>query len=142
MPVTRPTVAQVRALADDLGFTLSDADAQSFLGLMAGSFAAYDAVAAMPDHVPAVRYPRTPGYRPEGAENRYNAWYVKTTVKGTQTGKLAGKTIVLKDNVCLAGVPMMNGASTLEGYVPDVDADRKSTRLNSSHGSISYAVFC
>src|SRR5437879_1558440 len=122
MPVTRPTVAQVRALADDLGFTLSDADAQSFLGLMAGSFAAYDAVAAMPDHVPAVRYPRTPGYRPEGAENRYNAWYVKTTVKGTQTGKLAGKTIVLKDNVCLAGVPMMNGASTLEGYVPDVDA--------------------
>src|SRR5207245_11188126 len=23
-----------------------------------------------------------------------------------------------------------------------VDADRKSTRLNSSHGSISYAVFC
>src|SRR5438128_6707317 len=25
---------------------------------------------------------------------------------------------------------------------PPVDADRKSTRLNSSHGSISYAVFC
>src|SRR3989454_3497176 len=122
MLVTRPTVPKATALADDLGFTLSDAVAQSFLGLMAGSFAAYDAVAAMPDHVPAVRYPRTPGYRPEGAENRYNAWYVKTTVKGTQTGKLAGKTIVLKDNVCLAGVPMMNGASTLEGYVPDVDA--------------------
>ena len=30
--------------------------------------------------------------------------------------------MVLKDNVCLAGVPMMNGASTLEGYTPDVDA--------------------
>src|SRR5207245_9599727 len=25
---------------------------------------------------------------------------------------------------------------------PDFSADRKSTRLNSSHGSISYAVFC
>src|SRR2546422_8113902 len=25
---------------------------------------------------------------------------------------------------------------------PDVDVDRKSTRLNSSHGYISYAVFC
>src|SRR5207245_10298158 len=24
----------------------------------------------------------------------------------------------------------------------DIDRDRKSTRLNSSHGSISYAVFC
>src|SRR6266850_1002294 len=141
MPVTRPTVAQVRALADDLGFTLSDADAQSFLGLMAGSFAAYDAVAAMPDHVPAVRYPRTPGYRPEGAENRYNAWYVKTTVKGTQTGKLAGKTIVLKDNVCLAGVPMMNGASTLEGYVPDVDATIV-TRMLDAGGTILGKVHC
>jgi len=141
MPVTRPTVAQVRALADDLGFTLSDADAQSFLGLMAGSFAAYDAVAAMPDHVPAVRYPRTPGYRPEGAENRYNAWYVKTTVKGTQTGKLAGKTIVLKDNVCLAGVPTMNGASTLEGYVPDVDATIV-TRMLDAGGTIVGKADC
>src|SRR5213594_1679930 len=141
MPVTRPTVAQVRALADDLGFTLSDADAQSFLGLMAGSFAAYDAVAAMPDHVPAVRYPRTPGYRPEGAENRYNAWYVKTTVKGAQTGKLAGKTIVLKDNVCLAGVPMMNGASTLEGYVPDIDATIV-TRILDAGGTIVGKAHC
>src|SRR6266704_385537 len=141
MPVTRPTVAQVRALADDLGFTLSDADAQSFLGLMAGTFAAYDAVAAMPDHVPAVRYPRTPGYRPEGAENRYNAWYVKTTVKGAQTGKLAGKTIVLKDNVCLAGVPMMNGASTLEGYVPDVDATIV-TRMLDAGGTIVGKAHC
>src|SRR2546428_10134143 len=102
MPVTRPTVAQVRALADDLGFTLSDADAQSFLGLMAGTFAAYDAVAAMPDHVPAVKYPRTPRYRPEGAENRYNAGYVRTTVKGTQTGKLPGRTTVLQHNACRA----------------------------------------
>src|SRR5207245_5852472 len=29
-----------------------------------------------------------------------------------------------------------------ESYLWLVDADRKSTRLNSSHGSISYAVFC
>src|SRR3712207_8579086 len=29
----------------------------------------------------------------------------------------------------------------LEGQVPDV-RDRKSTRLNSSHANISYAVFC
>ncbi len=67
---------------------------------------------------PAVTYPRTPGYRPEGEENKYNAWYVKTTIKGAPSGKLAGKTVALKDNVSLAGVPMMNGASTLEGYIP------------------------
>jgi amidase len=47
---------------------------------------------------------------------------VKTEVRGAPRGPLHGKTVVLKDNVCLAGVPMMNGASTLRGYVPDVDA--------------------
>jgi amidase len=30
--------------------------------------------------------------------------------------------VALKDNVCLAGVPMMNGAATLKGYTPDIDA--------------------
>ena len=141
MPVTRPTPSQLRAIAEDLGFELSEADVQSFLGLMTGSFAAYDAVAAMPDYLPPVTYPRTPGYRPEGAENRYNAWYVKTTVKGSPTGKLAGKTIALKDNVCLAGVPMMNGASTLEGYVPDVDATIV-TRILDAGGTILGKAHC
>src|SRR5438876_4205252 len=32
--------------------------------------------------------------------------------------------------------------SFFEHCVPKVDRDRKSTRLNSSHPSISYAVFC
>jgi hypothetical protein len=43
-------------------------------------------------------------------------------VEGASEGKLKGRTVVLKDNVMLAGVPMMNGSSTLEGYTPDVDA--------------------
>src|SRR5690625_7043487 len=30
----------------------------------------------------------------------------------------------------------------LQKYAPDGDIDRKSTRLNSSHVAISYAVFC
>jgi hypothetical protein len=57
-----------------------------------------------------------------GEENSHNAWYVKTTVQGAPAGKLAGKTVALKDNIMLAGVPMMNGSATLEGYMPDIDA--------------------
>src|SRR3954454_18044167 len=101
----------------------------------------YDVVDAMPDYVPAVTYPRTPGYRPDGDENKYNAWYVKTTVKGASSGKLAGKTVALKDNVCLAGVPMMNGASTLEGYVPDTDATIV-TRILDAGGTILGKTHC
>jgi amidase len=141
MAVKRPTPAQLHAVARDLGMTLTDEDAASFLALMQGSLDAYDTIDAMPDHVPTVAYPRTPGYRPEGEENRYNAWYVKTTVKGAPAGKLAGKTIALKDNICLAGVPMMNGASTLRGYVPDVDATVV-TRILDAGGTIAGKVHC
>src|SRR5215831_7503149 len=141
MAVKRPTLAQLHEVSRDLGMTFSDEDARSFLGLMEGSFAAYDAVDAMPDYVPPVKYPRTPGYRPEGAENRYNAWYVKTTVKGAPSGKLAGKTVALKDNICLAGVPMMNGASTLRGYVPDIDATVV-TRILDAGGTIVGKAHC
>jgi amidase len=89
---------------------------------MDGAVAGYNALDAIPDELPQVKYPRTPGYQPSGEENRYNAWYRKTNVKGASGGRLQGKTVALKDNVLLAGVPMMNGASSLEGYVPDIDA--------------------
>src|SRR6185437_6210496 len=48
--------------------------------------------------------------------------YRKTSVKGASRGKLKGKRVALKDNIMLAGVPIMNGASTLEGFMPDFDA--------------------
>jgi amidase len=100
----------LRAVAQELGMTMSDADIASNLAIMQPNFLAYDAVEAMPDYLPPVKYPCTLGYRPEGEENEYNAWYVKITVKGASSGKLAGKTAALRDNICLAGVPMMNGA--------------------------------
>lgn len=122
MAIKRPTVEQLQDVALSLGIHLSDSQAASYNALLQSNFDAYDAVDAMPDYQPAVTYARTPGYFPAGEENQYGAWYVKTTIQGKPGGKLAGKTVVLKDNVCLAGVPMMNGASTLEGYVPNVDA--------------------
>src|SRR5207253_8792187 len=108
---------------------------------MGGTVAAYHAIEAMADPMPPVKYPRTPGYRPEGPENKYNAWYYKSEVQGAASGKLRGKRIALKDNVCLAGVPMMNGASTLEGYVPDVDATIV-TRMLDAGGTIMGKVHC
>lgn len=122
MAVKQPTPSQLREVAEDCGLSLSDEDVQSYLELMAPSVDAYNVVDRMPDYLPEVTYPRTPGYRPEGEENKYNAWYYKTTVEGAADGPLKGKTVALKDNIMLAGVPMMNGADTLEGYVPEIDA--------------------
>jgi amidase len=122
MAVQVPTPRQLTEVATEIGLDLTPEDVASFIGLITPSIAAYNLVDAMPDNLPQVRYPRTPGYRPSGEENARNAWYVKTTVPGAAEGKLAGRSIVLKDNIMLAGVPMMNGAATMEGYMPDIDA--------------------
>ena len=141
MAVRRPTLDQLRSVAEDLGMHMGDEELKSYDALMQGNYAAYEIVDAMPDYIPAVKYPRTPGYRPEADENKYNAWYVKTTIKGAPAGKLAGKTVAIKDNVCLAGVPMMNGASTLEGYMPDMDATIV-TRILDAGGTIVGKTHC
>jgi amidase len=120
--VKAPTPDQLRAVAADLGMSFDDTQFAAHMEALLPSIASYNIVDRLPDEKPVVVYPRTPGVRPLPEENPYGAWYVKSTVKGAASGKLSGKTVVLKDNICLAGVPMMNGASTLQGYVPDVDA--------------------
>jgi amidase len=122
MTVRRPTLEQMKTLIAGMHMTMSETEIQAYMTEMEGSMLAYDRIDSLPDFLPTVKYPRTPGARPSAAENPLNAWYVKTQVRGASSGPLEGKQIVLKDNVCLAGVPMMNGASTLEGYVPDIDA--------------------
>jgi amidase len=120
--VRMPTPCQLFGVAEEIGLKLNDAEVASYIGLLSPYIAAYNVIDTMADCMPAVRYPRTPGYRPTGDENKFNAWYVKTTASGAATGKLKGRTVVLKDNIMLANVPMMNGAATMEGYTPDVDA--------------------
>jgi amidase len=141
MAVSPPTPDQLKAIADTMGLSLTESDLTSFLGLMKPSIDGYNVVDALPDNLPAVKYPRTPGVRPQPEENPRNAWYVKTRVEGASTGKLKGKTVVLKDNVMLAGVQMMNGASTLEGYTPEIDATIV-TRILDAAGTIVGKAHC
>ena len=118
----KPGIADLRKAAQQLGMNPSDDYLLAVEEIVGPLSRAYGLLDAMPDEVPAVKYPRGQAYRPQGDENRYGAWYVKSAIKGAPGGKLAGRRIALKDNVCLAGVPMMIGADILEGYVPDVDA--------------------
>jgi amidase len=141
MSVQVPTIEQLRAVARQCGLSLDDADLGSFRTLLMDPIQAYNDIAAMTDELPAVRYPRTPGYRPDPEENKRHAWYRKTSVRGSAEGKLHGKRVVLKDNIMLAGVPMMNGASTLEGFVPEFDATI-ATRILDAGGEIVGKAHC
>jgi amidase len=118
----KPSVADLRQAAQKLGMNPSDEYLLAVEQIIAPLANAYATLDETPDELPAVKYPRGPVHRPQGGENPHGAWYVKTSIKGRPGGKLAGRSVVLKDNVCLAGVPMMIGANLLEGYVPEVDA--------------------
>lgn len=122
MNVSKPTLEELAQIADTYCLNLSDEDLVSFQSLMSGTVISYNRLDQLAEPSLPVKYPRQPGYRPQPQDNPYNAWYWKSTIKGAESGKLAGKTVAIKDNVCVAGVPMMNGTAVLEGYTPEVDA--------------------
>ena len=139
--VKAPTLEQLGEVAAELGLTLPEHELVQHQESLLAAFEAYNRLARMPDDLPPVTYPRLPGRRPSLEENRYGAWYVKTDIEGAASGKLKSKKVALKDNVCLAGVPMMNGASTMEGYVPDLDAT-VATRILDAGGAIVGKTVC
>jgi amidase len=137
----KPTLEQLREIAKMYGMHLDDEDLASFTGLMAGVLESYRRIDQLTEPGLPVRYPRTGGYRPGAEGNPLNAWYQRCSIKGASTGILAGKRIAIKDNVCVAGIPMMNGSSVLEGYVPPFDATIV-TRILDAGGEIVGKAVC
>lgn len=137
----KPTVNKLAQIAQQYRLDLSSEDIASFQSLMSGTIESYVRLDQLTEPSLPVKYPRKPGYRPQPHENPYNAWYWKTSIKGASMGKLTGKTIAMKDNVCVAGVPMMNGTAVLEGYIPEVDATVV-TRVLDEGGEIAGKAVC
>ncbi len=62
-------------------------------------------------------------------------------MKGAGSGKLRGRKIALKDNICLAGMPLRNGSAVLDGFVPNEDATVV-TRILDAGGEIVGKAAC
>lgn len=123
MSVKRPGIDSLEAISDYYGFDLSPDELHEFQSEIAGSMAIYDRLDELADESLPVKYPRADlGYRPLGDDNPLNGWAWKCSVQGAEDGPLAGRTVALKDNISLAGIPMMNGSPIMEGYVPREDA--------------------
>ena len=67
--------------------------------------------------------------------------YWRCDIPGAPSGRLHGKTIAIKDSICVAGIPMMMGSRVLEGYVPDVDATVV-TRILDAGGRVTGKAVC
>lgn len=120
MTVNRPTHTELSELNQRLGLGLSEDDLAEFGPLVAEALNVHDWVdkardAPAPDRGPS-------GRPPSRQENPLGAWYWKAAISSDTGGPLAGKTVAVKDNICVAGLPMMNGTDLLEGYVPERDA--------------------
>ena len=122
MVVRLPTLEQIDNLGSDFGLVLSADEVAAFQQAFKGPLASYGRLEELVPPALAPVAPRSPGYRPPASENPYGAWYWKTNIKTGSDGLLSGKKVAIKDNICVAGVPMMNGSALLEGYVPELDA--------------------
>ena len=145
MSLRRPSLAELRAIANKLNMSFSNQELENYLELMEGNFQAYDQLDQMDECVPELKYPRSSIFWPSPQENPLNSWYVKSEIKGSSSGKLNKKSVVLKDNISVAGVPMMNGASTLRGYTPNIDATIVTRILDASGiilGKANCEYFC
>ena len=129
MTFTLPSIDQLRRIGADLGMEITTDYAQELIEYIEPFAEGYRMIAAEPDELPAVKYPRGPAHRPTGDENKYGAWLVKAPIKGAETGKLAGKTFAVKDTYCVAGLPLTNGASVLKNSATHVAQTRAELTL-------------
>jgi amidase len=120
--ITKPGPEEISELAREIGFLLVGDEAKAYARMVAGVIEAYEAVDEMADFKPEVRYPRTPGSVPDDADNPLNAWARRLELVGSGEGKLAGRSVAIKDNIAIAGVPMAAGTRFLSGHSPEADA--------------------
>jgi amidase len=142
MGAKRPTELEIKAAAERCGFTFDPADVAEFTKIIGDTIEQhYRALDRMPEPMPPVKFARGAWRAPKPEEDKHDAWYVLCRIEGAPTGKLKGKTVAIKDNIAVAGVPLMNGASSLQGYVPDVDATVV-TRTLEAGGTILGKAHC
>src|SRR5258708_21850099 len=121
MPIAPLSDDEITRIAAAYRLRVSDQDLPSLRVLASALLTSYEEVerryqASLPE--PPVR----PWQRPADADNPLGAWYVTTRIQTRDDGPLAGRRIAIKDNIEVAGVPMMNGPAAVEAFIPRHDA--------------------
>ena len=122
MTVSRPTAADIDAAAGHFGFHLDADEQRGYLAFVGHSLKAYDVVDELYDRLARPQAPERAYAFPEPADNPLGAWYVTTAIASGAEGPLSGRRVAIKDNIAVAGIPMMNGSRAVEGFVPSRDA--------------------
>ena len=125
MTLRRPSREDLVDIGRRYHINPTEAELDVFFELAAAIIEGYDELDQYPDPVreviPAVRIP---GARPEPKDDPLNGIVRYCSVKavGGGRGLLDGKSIGIKDTVCIAGIPITCASRLLYDYVPDIDA--------------------
>jgi amidase len=122
MAVSRPSAADIDAAATHFGFRLDADEQRGYLAVVTRMLTSYDVVDELYDEIARPEVPERAYRFPEPGDNPLGAWYVTTQIASGAQGPLSGRTVAVKDNIALAGIPMMNGSRAVEGFVPTRDA--------------------
>ncbi len=141
MNVIPPKADQVAAIAASFGMRLTERELDAYTELVGGFLGSYDVVAELYRDIEPTAVEDRRFTWPAEDENALNAWYVRTEIEGASDGPLQGYRVAVKDNTSVAGVPMMNGSHTLEGFVPRRDATVV-TRLLEAGATIAGKAVC
>jgi amidase len=129
--MAQATLHDVQLAADRLGFAVPRGHEDQYAQLLEKTNAACQAILAIDgqslqrrglqlDYIPRPdlsKWPRRNVRLPGGDENPLRAWAWRADIgEGVQDSLLGGKSVVFKDTVCVAGVPLLFGTDAFVGY--------------------------
>lgn len=120
---------------------LPERDVEATLSVLDRALASFDRVEELAAGGSSSPPARDPGRAPTQDENPHGAWVWRCSLRGSPDGPLAGRTVALKDSIAVAGMPMTDGSSLLEGFVPAADATIV-TRILQAGGEIAGKAAC
>ncbi len=131
----------MRELANGLGIPISDEELEFSLRMLDSVYNALERVGHLYENFKPRPVRGIIGHRPEERENRLGGWSWICSLKEADDGPLAGKRVAVKDNISVAGVPLLNGSPMMEGYIPTYDATVV-TRVLKAGGEIVGKATC
>lgn len=136
----------------NIGITegIEPAESSEYRQLLAAVHHVAEHILDLPDylsHTDMEKYPREQVHRPVDNEQDFgHAWAHKFLIRGNPEGEmLKGKTVCLKDNIAVAGVPQFFGTNAIPPWTPDSDATVVSRVLNAGADIVGTTVcenFC
>jgi amidase len=116
-----PSLEELQRLNDTMELGFAEDELDGARRAVANALDNYARVEELAQAAPPPRAWSDPQPVP-ASRNPYGAWMYRHPVPATSDGPLAGMSVVMKDNIAVAGIPMTIGGHLLRGHVPSFDA--------------------